>query len=141
MSASVDKQGYRTFLQDTDAAYCWWCGSHSFERPDNWHSPYLIERAHIVASPRVEDRRVCILCCSMCHKASHGERIAGYKLPAPTLGNMLWLKRTFDPEFYDLAFMRRFSIRSLPSCSIPEPEVRAEFASRHGCYPRGKRQL
>jgi len=136
MSTVADKRGYKTFLQDTEYGFCWWCGSHSFERPDDWHSPFLIERAHIVASPRVEDRRVCTLQCSRCHKASHGENIAGYTLPAATQGNMLWLKRTFDPEFYDLAFMRRFSIRSLPRCRIPAEVVRAEFASRHGCYPR-----
>lgn len=127
---------YRNFLAETLWPFCWYCGRSASESPKHWYGPFLIERAHIVSSPRIEDRRVAVLFCSVCHRVSHGEQIYGFDLPAPTVGHMLWLKRVFDREFYDLEFMRQFSIGNLPACLVPPVSVMAEFSSRHGSYPK-----
>jgi hypothetical protein len=49
---------------------------------------------------------------------------------------MLWLKRTFDREYYDRAFMRKYSIGSLPACVVPPKRVMEAFLSRHVEYPK-----
>lgn len=131
---------YELFLAETHWPCCWWCGRHGLQRPDYWGARFIVERAHIVSNPRVEDRRVVILLCSACHYACHNNDVAGYTLPVPTVGHMLWLKRTFDREYYDREFMQKFSVKRLLSCIGPPKLVMEEFASRHGSYPHGKVQ-
>lgn len=99
---------------------CWACGASSC--PRGWYAPWLVERAHIVNKPRREDRRVCVLLCSVCHRVQHGERLAGFARPRLELPHMLALKITCDPGFWDPAFMQSCSVQRLP-----EPEVLPEF--------------
>lgn len=110
--------------------------------PDGWCGPWLIERAHIVSKRRVEDRRVIVLLCSLCHRKSHGEILPGIEdepLPAPSVGNMLWLKRTFDRRNYDVSVMRKHSVRQLPNVSSPTSLVMQEYVSRQDRYPLAQR--
>lgn len=124
-------------LKDLRLALCWWCGRYASEVPPHWYAPFLIERAHIVNKPRVEDRRVVVLLCSQCHYAQHNSNVFGYGLPVVTVAHMLWLKRVFDREFYDREFMQRYSVGRLPNCLVPPEKVMIAFAARHGGYPRG----
>jgi hypothetical protein len=115
---------YKSMLADIERPWCFWCGRGLEHKPSGWYgAPWLVERAHIVAFPRVEDRRAVILLCSWCHKVQHGEQLvlpgmAQMKL-VPTVANMLWLKLNFDPDYYDLEWLRDHSISRLPraTCS------------------------
>lgn len=128
---------YRDFLAETESPWCWYCGRGLWDKPAWWNAGFLIERAHIVSMSRVEDRRVIIALCSACHFATHNQSLFGYTLPAATVGHMLWLKRTFDREYYDPEFMRKYSVGNLPKCLVPPAVVMREFASRQGSYPNG----
>ncbi len=132
-----DQQGYADFLLNTDFAWCWWCG-RMYDSPANWHAPWLIERAHIVSALRLKDRRVAALLCSLCHRKSHGQEIplVDCNLPAPTLGNMLWLKRTFDSDYYDLKILRRYHDQKLPRVTAPSIQVMEAYVKRQGGYPK-----
>ena len=94
------------------AAICWACEHHA--RPKKYRGPWLIERAHIVNKPRVEDRRVVVMLCTLCHKASHGERIAGDMRPPLKLGHLLEIKAHTDPDWFDLEFLQKHTVRKLP---------------------------
>jgi hypothetical protein len=85
-----------------------------------YYGPWLIERAHIANKPRREDRRLVVMLCTICHKSEHGERIAGFDRPKLTVGQMLALKLECDPDWYDLEFIQRHSVRLL----YAEPVVR-----------------
>jgi hypothetical protein len=69
---------FEEMLQQTDKPWCWACGRGLEDQPRNWWGPWLIERAHIVYHPRCKVRQAIVLLCSLCHKVSHGERIAGF---------------------------------------------------------------
>ena len=108
-----------------DAEYpdktCWAClrlCRNWSDRPDWWFGPWFLHRAHIVSQPRREDRRGIILLCPICHGIQHGERfpqVVGWD--KISLAELLWIKRTRDPEWFDLEWLQRHSIRRLP-----EPE-------------------
>ena len=131
----ADERSFRMFLHETDHPYCWWCGRDVFAKPSWWYAPWLVERAHIVNSPRILDRRVCNLLCSLCHRLEHGQDVCGSDLLPPTLENMVWMKMAFDYENFDMDFMRKFSIRNLPDPETPPSTVRHEFRSRQKKYP------
>ena len=101
---------------------------------DGWNSHLIIERAHIVSRPRVEDRRVVVLLCSRCH-AAQTNSLFKYDLPVCGLGNMLWLKKVFDPDCFDKEFLGRYCLGRLPKLKIPALVVQQEFLSRAGDYP------
>lgn len=113
---------YRAFHEEFTPGGCWRCGWDA--RTFRWRDWMLnrFEAAHILRGcNRVHDRRVLVFLCNGCHRLEHGERVkpAGMNcyLPGITLANMLWLKREYDPEFYDLEFLRQTSIRK----DLPEP--------------------
>ena len=91
---------------------CWAC--HSRRKPRNWFGPWLLERAHIVSSPRREDRRLVNMLCTICHKFQHGERLHGFARPKLRLDHMIWLKEENDPDWVDFKFMQKHSIKKLP---------------------------
>lgn len=49
-------------------------------------------------------------------------------MPAITLANMLWMKWTFDREFYDHGFMRNHTISQLPRRRPVHRKYRELFA-------------
>ena len=69
-----------------------------------------LENAHIVGgSGRRADRRCIVRLCNAHHRAQEGERLPFTKevvLFGMNIENMLWLKRNFDPGFYDLEFIK-----------------------------------
>jgi len=128
---------YDNFLVETLYPYCWWCGRGMEHQPESWYGPWLIERAHMVSSPRVKDARVIVLLCSMCHRMQHGAQLTlpECKIGFPTVPNMFWLKRRFDAERYDRKYLQQHSIARLPMSSGPLAEVRSTFTERRGSYP------
>ena len=121
---------YDQMRQQHPLPWCWACGRGERERPRAWWAPWVIERSHIVNSPRIEDRRVCCLLCSGCHKTSHGERIAGWHLPKLELRHLIWLKQLRDPAYYDRQFMQRYSVKILPRATKPPAVFAYEYAYR-----------
>lgn len=131
------KEEYRNYLIESDFSWCFWCGRGILHRPASWHTPWLIERSHIVSNPRAEDRRAVILLCTMCHMVQHGHQLVlpGCTVIKPDINNMLWLKRRFDPAYYDRAFLKRHIIGCLPFSRTPPKEVLAAYRERRGEYP------
>jgi len=134
---SPEATKYKNVLAEIAYPFCWWCGRGAEHRPASWHTPWLIERAHIVSNPRAEDRRAVILLCTMCHMVQHGHQLVlpGCTVIKPDINNMLWLKRRFDPEYYDRAFLKRHIIGCLPFSRTPPKEVLAAYRERRGEYP------
>jgi hypothetical protein len=133
MTKADVKAEYAAMLMHTEFPHCWWCGRGVEHKPDSWFAPWLIERAHIVSSPRVEDRRAVVLLCSMCHRVSHGEQLvlpSMEKLVVPQVSHMVWLKKRFDHSHYDRAFLNSLSIAMLPRAKAPQKEVLDNYASR-----------
>lgn len=92
-------------------AHCWACSAT--RKPQGYFGPWLIERAHIANKPRREDRRLVVMLCTLCHKANHGERVAGFLRPRLSAGQLLDLKLACDSEWYDHAFINKHSVRIL----------------------------
>jgi len=90
-------------------ASCWFC--RATRKPCDYYGPWVIERAHIVNKPRREDRRLVVMLCTICHKASHGERVAGFVRPKLSAANMAHLKQQHDLEWFDLPFINAHSVR------------------------------
>ena len=91
--------------------YCWACRGR--RKPEWWHAPWNpVERAHIVNKPRVEDRRAVVLLCPLCHNAlDQRVKYANDNRPQLTVGNAVWLKIEYDPQYFDLDFLKRHSVR------------------------------
>lgn len=120
---------YKSPMNFHPVPYCWGCGEDNYP-PQWWNAPWLIERAHIVNNPRRKDRRAIVLLCSECHKQSHGNVFPqGQGLSRLTVGNMLWLKRTYDPWFYDREFLGTCCIGLLPK-AVPVDGERQELVKR-----------
>ena len=128
------KQLYRNFLQEFD--FCWACGRDTSYSsiPTGWYGIWTIDRAHIVNQPRVEDRRAVCALCRLCHVQQHGKHVV---TPDRSIHwrplkrqHLLWLKRKFDPEFYDRLFLQRYSIRTLPRAVAPPLCYFEEFQRR-----------
>ncbi len=93
---------------------CWACGATN--KPTWWFGPWLPnERAHIVAQPRVEDVRVIVSLCSVCHRMQTNATFPELRdVPGLKLEHMLQLKIVNDPDNYDIEFMEKHSIRKMP---------------------------
>jgi hypothetical protein len=85
---------------------CWACRWNG--KPWRDWMVNTLQNAHIVGgAARRADRRCIARLCAGCHRLSHGDviKVDGVRLPNLTLGNLLWLKRKHDPEYYDLDFL------------------------------------
>lgn len=131
---TTPQQLYRHFKANTPFDWCWACGRDESQRPDRWCAEWWVDRAHIVNKPRVEDPKLVVLLCRLCHSRYSGARISGcngHQWPKLTVGNLLWLKLRFDPEHYDRAFLQHYSVARLPRAVAPPSVYRAEYARRH----------
>lgn len=138
MREKAQDPDYALFAIAHEHAHCWWCGRDAFEQPKGWNAPWLIERAHIVSSPRRLDSRAVVCLCSLCHRQSHGldVQLPGVQvLPGAGVGHMLWLKRRFDLARYDRSFLQECSVARLPRSHTPPAVVRNYYLSRRGRYP------
>lgn len=99
--------------------FCWNCAAHG--KPLTYHGLQL-DIAHIIGGAgRSHDRRNIIRLCRDCHRAQHGEHWPGSPKQL-TLANMLWLKKWYDPDFYDRQYVQGQRIRRghLPPARRPE---------------------
>lgn len=130
------KMLYRHAIRDNPAPGCWACGrTRKFsDKPQGWFGLWGLDRAHIVSGYAVEDRRAIVILCKLCHMLQHGYRVVSSRprgWPKLTLGNMLWLKRHRDPGHFDLEFLRKLSIKTLPSPEEPPSCYALEYLGRH----------
>lgn len=131
------KQDYRNFKHNTLYPWCWACGRDESQRPDRWFAPWGVDKAHLLSSyrKRVEDVRLISLLCCLCHKRYDGSIISscpGHDWPRLTLANLLWVKERWDPANFDIAFIQRHSISTLPDpAPLPECYIEAYRARRH----------
>jgi hypothetical protein len=51
--------------------------------------------------------------CTICHKWSHGERVTMFTRPKLDAGHLVTLKAERDPEWFELEFINRHSVRIL----------------------------
>ena len=113
-STSEEKEMYGEFA--CMFPYCWFCAHRQ-----NRAVLQELHIAHIIGgSGRSHDRRNILRLCRDCHRAQHGEHWPGCP-PQLTLANMLWLKKRFDPEFYDREYLqsRRIKRNHLPPARMP----------------------
>jgi hypothetical protein len=106
--------------------FCWLCGRTA--PPNNWYGPWWLQIAHIASgqgrAKRVDDARAVVLLCSLCHELHVSDctrlthkTICGSAYPTIDERHTLWLKKYFDPEYYDESFLGRIWI-GIP----PDPE-------------------
>lgn len=94
--------------------YCWACREYGTYqgKPVWWGAVWQIERAHIVNKPRQEDRRAVVLLCPLCHNSLDQRNSYPHdSRPRLTVEHAIWLKSVKDPEYYDLEFLIKNSIR------------------------------
>lgn len=115
----VDTESWEMFVVAHGWPRCWWCGRGRYDRPDWWHTNWLVERAHIVSKPRLKDRRVAVLLCSLCHRVQHGDLFGSESPPRPTLSHLLWLKKHYDYAYWDRKVLAYCHIGRLPQASSP----------------------
>ena len=125
------KQDYRNFISNTLWPWCWICGRDGQQKPEWWHAPWILHRAHIASTPRNEDPRVIVIACPWCHGIRHGTRFAAEKRPPITLANMLWAKEVHDAANYCPEFMQHFAVKRLPTPEAPHELYLAEYKRRH----------
>lgn len=126
---------YRMFASMHPRPWCWFCGRGRHESPAGWYGPWLIERAHIVSSPRREDVRAVILLCSLCHRTQHGQVIVTaepIETQLLTLPEMLWLKRVSDQPNYDREFLEANHNGRLPYAKMPSRKMQKQYHARRG---------
>lgn len=84
--------------------------------------------------------RAVVALCSLCHRLSHGIVVVcdGGDLTPPSLANMLWLKKVFDPGRYDREFLQECYIGRLPRAAAPAADAREAYLSRRRAYPDGR---
>ena len=116
---------YDEMIIMTGYSWCWACGHDERQCPKDWYAPFYLEKAHLGHGSgvmfRQEVRRaVNILCakCHLLHTPLNPVRVSGEFYEPLTSGNMLWLKRLYDPEWYDLEYLAAAFIQTLP---LPEP--------------------
>lgn len=118
--------------QEHPLPWCWACGRGIHDRPEWWHAPWIIHRAHLVNKPRAKDVRAVVLLCPVCHGLSHGERYADCDLPALELHHLLWIKLNRDRVYYDRKFLQRHAVRLLPKVKPPPQVYLLAYSHRRG---------
>jgi len=120
----MNRHEYNTMKKSfLDSCWACQCSTRQGASPAWWGAPWHLQRAHIVNKPRRKDRRSVVLLCPLCHNSlDQRENYADDNRPRLTTNNAIWLKRLFDPEFYDLAFLKSNSVRQ-----DLEPEVIPAF--------------
>lgn len=125
---------YEMFKIDHRYPWCWWCGRSEYDAPEGWFGPFLVERAHIVNKPRVQDVRAVVLLCSLCHRAQHGA-IVKNALPQCMEGHMIWMKRVFDARVHDMEFLQQHSVGRLARTCKPPQAVHDHYLGMGRRYP------
>lgn len=108
-SATEDqKRMYAEFAAEfPQCMLCGWGMDRPWRTFRKWMIP-AVDNAHIIGgSGRSHDRRNIVRLCRGCHSLHHHHRIMvdGKYLPFVDLEHLLWIKRAYDPEFYDLQYL------------------------------------
>lgn len=121
MGKAEDRAMYAQFVNDN--RYCWACILQPLPGDLDYPTRKL-ENAHIVGGPgRKADRRSLTRLCKCHHDLQEGHSIRheGDLLPRLTRANMLWLKKRFDPVYYDVEFLNQCAIGTMPEPEAPDP--------------------
>jgi hypothetical protein len=82
-----------------------------------------------------------VLLCSRCHRTHFGQVFdRSLQIEQPTLATMLWLKSTFDSEFYNREFIRRYHVGNLPKPKMPPANLQTIYLNRGGHTPAPDRR-
>lgn len=124
MLTSDEKTMYAEFCQEFQT--CWACDTKPFPvvgDPWAWHT-WILDCSHIVGGPgRRADRRCITRLCRSHHMIFDGFTIKPYREFEPirlSLGNILWLKQKFDPEYLDIEYLRTLRTKKAEDIK-PEP--------------------
>jgi hypothetical protein len=121
MKTATSRRMYTDFMGEFDS--CWNCGWKLGDFCPGWHLPQL-HNAHILGGPnRSHDRRNINRLCEGCHRLAHRAviRIPGHENPLDIvdLAGMMWLKKTFDPDFYSRKYLIELGGKNLPYARSP----------------------
>jgi len=108
----LQEWAYGTIIADTGRK-CWRCGRTRRLRPSFWHATFKMERHHIVRNPRLKRRECIVVLCSLCHRIQHGDRFPEDPRKPLSLEYLIDLKRQWDPDYFDLEFLQKCSLRRL----------------------------
>lgn len=127
----ADKVMYEQFMAEFDC--CWSCLWPKIKGLSEWGN--RLENAHIIGGPcRKHDRRVIVRLCSICHQVSHGanirNKITNEYLPKFGKAEMLWLKKKWDSEYFDLDYCNKIAISRMPELK-EMPEIYHARIARH----------
>lgn len=131
---------YTNLIGTTELPWCWACGRGQIEQPDNWNATWILNRAHLSAGSggalRIESREHVNLLCPLCHSL-HRHRPTQIKFgyvsyPALTDANMIWLKMTRDPQFYNPQQIATAWIGIPPDPEQPHDYFMEQYELRHG---------
>ncbi len=106
--------------------FCWCCGADA--RQAGWRGLHI---HHIAKFGRSDERCNLSRFCATCHDIIEGHRVTygqGKYYPPIDLGNVLWLKRAFDPKNYKRPRLMVLRHRScLPAAKRPDGFYVASF--------------
>ena len=131
-------------LQNT---FCWACGAAAGLRWSQYTAgleyPRDLHNHHIVGgSGRVHERWNISRLCKLCHDLYHGANVvldlSGNRkdriLPALSFENVCWLKRKFDPDWWEPAKLQELRLGSFQPIEPERPAkwFQDEFHKRRG---------
>lgn len=109
--------------------FCWLSGWTASYKPLDWHGPWVLNIAHIASGAgkavRVNDRRAVVVLSPLAHdlhvsnsNSMPTKKIGRIVYPTIDERHTLFLKKVFDPKYYDEDFLQSIWIGRLPT---PEP--------------------
>jgi len=138
--SNEDGQRYLMMLKETDRPWCWACGRGANDRSSGWFAPWILTLAHLAAGgskmKRHINRRAVVIFCPLCHllHSTSGEgsrKVNGTEYPQLSNGNVLWIKRSFDPEWFDLDWIAERWLGELPDLIPPNAWFIGQYRQRH----------
>lgn len=111
--------------------FCWMSGYTNNFKPKWWSSPWFLHISHIMAGSgqaiRLDDRRAVVLLCPFAHDlhVANAQRlpkkkIGGVYYPTFDASHLLWIKRFFDKDYYDVKFLEEMWNHTLPHPTKPD---------------------
>lgn len=123
--------------------FCWISGWTPNYRPPDWHAATTLQVAHVASGQgralRVDDRRAVVVLSPLvhdlhvsCSDKMSSKVIGRFRYPTIDERHTLWIKRYFDPEFYDPDFLQRYWHGKLPQPERPPERWLQEMQKNQG---------
>lgn len=130
-------------VHESNKPFCWLGGDTANVKPEFWHGPWWMQIAHIASgrgrAVRVNDRRAVVLLSPLAHLVHVSDRgrlpfmsVGRQEIPTIDERHTLYIKRKFDPEYYDRDFLQSIWIGRLPEPEAPPEWWQERFVKNQG---------